>query len=554
MSAVVDRSFGPCDDGAKSRGAFFTPPAICDFIAGWAIRSSTDRVLEPSCGDAAFLTSVAQRLGPAGAGSASQLIGFDQVQGVELHEPSAMSAAAAIARLARPSTIMVGDFFDLSPDPTFNAVVGNPPFIRYQDFAGASRVKAQKRALTHGVRLTGLASSWAAFVVHAAQFLAPGGRLGLVLPAELLSVNYASTVRSFLLRRFASVRLIMFEERVFPGVSEEVVLLLAEGDGPTDQFTVRQIRDASELAQLDGVSTSWRPRATDDKWLPALLPADTTKVYGDLLSDAFVHLSIWGDPYLGAVTGNNRYFALTIDEVRTLGLMEKRDVIPVSPPGSKHLRGLELTDAAWHTLGAASERTWLFYPHEPLSDAARSYIAQGQVDGVPEAYKCKMRSPWWRVPIVPKPDLFLTYMNHDSPRLVSNRAALVHLNSIHGVCLKPGFKRLGMELLPIAMLNSMSMLGAELVGRSYGGGMLKIEPKEAGRMPVPSKALLEKAAPELRALIPQLGQALRGGDLSKAVSLVDRVLLVDGAQLKRPDVANLREGREAMFSRRAARA
>lgn len=54
--------------------------------------------------------------------------------------------------------------------------------------------------------------------VHSALFLKPGGRLGLVLPAELLSVNYAAQVREFLMRRFARVRLVLFTERVFPGV------------------------------------------------------------------------------------------------------------------------------------------------------------------------------------------------------------------------------------------------------------------------------------------------------------------------------------------------
>lgn len=74
-----------------------------------------------------------------------------------------------------------------------------------------------------------LASSWAAFTVHAALYLHPGGRMGLVLPAELLSVNYAAEVRRFLLESFERVELVLFTERVFPGVLEDVVLLLAEG-------------------------------------------------------------------------------------------------------------------------------------------------------------------------------------------------------------------------------------------------------------------------------------------------------------------------------------
>lgn len=50
----------------KGRGAFFTPPEVCDFIAAWAIRNPADRVLEPSCGEAAFMLAAAERLADLG--------------------------------------------------------------------------------------------------------------------------------------------------------------------------------------------------------------------------------------------------------------------------------------------------------------------------------------------------------------------------------------------------------------------------------------------------------------------------------------------------------
>ncbi len=69
--------------------------------------------------------------------------------------------------------------------------------------------------------------------------------MGLVLPAELLTVNYAAEVRRFLMERFARVDLVLFAERVFPEVQEEVVLLLAEGydEGPTDHCRVYQVQN-----------------------------------------------------------------------------------------------------------------------------------------------------------------------------------------------------------------------------------------------------------------------------------------------------------------------
>jgi hypothetical protein len=50
------------DEARKARGAFFTPDAVCDFAVNWAIQTSTDSVLEPSCGEAAFMLAASRRL------------------------------------------------------------------------------------------------------------------------------------------------------------------------------------------------------------------------------------------------------------------------------------------------------------------------------------------------------------------------------------------------------------------------------------------------------------------------------------------------------------
>ncbi|MGH9807535.1 MAG: Eco57I restriction-modification methylase domain-containing protein, partial [Terriglobia bacterium] len=231
--------------------------------------------------------------------------------------------------------------------PGFDAVIGNPPYIRYQQHSGTSRAKSLEAALAEGVRLNGLASSWAAFTVHSTRFLKPGGRLGLVLPAELLSVNYAAPVRRFLLQRFSRVRLVMFESLVFPGALEEVVLLLAEGSGGADCFEVYQARD---LAALPLARTAdWKEHRPEQgaKWTSALLTPALFDSYKNLSdSEDFETLSDWGETYLGAVTGNNDFFSLSKSEVSTLGLSED-ELVPISPPGSRHLRGHRFTSAAW---------------------------------------------------------------------------------------------------------------------------------------------------------------------------------------------------------------
>ncbi len=537
----------------KARGAFFTPEPLARYVTEWAVRDVGNKVLEPSCGEAAFLLSAVDRLAALRDSSAEPTT--PHLDGVELHEASAQAARDVLRQAGVDARVQVGDFFTIDPTGSYDVVIGNPPYVRYQDFSGEARARSREAALRAGVPMSGLASSWAAFTIHSALFLKKGGRLGLVLPAELLTVNYAAEVRRFLMQRFASVDLVLFEERVFPEAEVDAVLLLAEGydEGPTGHCRIYQARNAEALSEVVTRPRTWTPVSPEAKWTGSLLSTEALAVYGALArGEHFTPLETWGDTTLGMVTGNNRYFALAPARVRELGLTPS-DLIRLSPPGSRHLRGLSFTDSAWEEMGAAGSATYLFRPAGDPSKAGEDYIAAGEAIGVERAYKCRVRSPWWRVPLVKPADLFLTYMNADTPRLSANRAKAHHLNSVHGLYLKPGRRALGMDLLPLAALNSMTLLGAETVGRAYGGGMLKIEPREADLLPVPSPAVLEAARQDLSVLRPQMATHLRNGRLLDAARLVDEVLLIGHLGMKRADVRALREGHADLTARRVSR-
>jgi tRNA1(Val) A37 N6-methylase TrmN6 len=534
----------------KARGAFYTPSAIAEFLANWAIHSRTDRVLEPSCGDASFLMAAAKERGKLhDGGRAGKLVG------VELHSASAEAAAQKLQSADISAEIVAKDFFDCSPDDLFDVVLGNPPFIRYQTFTGEGRIKGLAAALRQGVRLNKMASAWAAFVVHACSFLKPDGRLGLVLPAELLSVNYAATVRAFLMSRFASLKIITFEQQVFPGVQEEVVLLLASGSGSSDRFDLLQARNLDDLeGSLDRRWSFFRPDRTEEKWTYAFIPDEALNIYRAYGSKKmFEPMGAWGKAYLGCVTGANDFFLLSEVEAQDRGLSQK-DLTPVLPPGSRHLKGLELSKAAWSQLGRDGEKIYLFLPTSSvLSAAAKGHLASGEVDAINQRYKCQVRKPWWRVPLVDRPDLIVSYMTQDGMRLITNRAGLHVTNSHYGFKFFRGRKKIGQDLLPLAALNSLTLLGSEMEGRSYGGGLLKIEPREVERLPLPSLSAVADAAKELQAVAPQVAALLRRDKLSVVCQPVDDILLRNSMGLSQAEIRDLRGARRGLLERRLAR-
>lgn len=547
------RSIHPNDTPAlrKERGAFFTPDEITQFLTNWAIRSADDLVMEPSAGDAAFLVAAVARLRELAPDGDVR----PTVDGVEIHAHSARVARERVREAGGKANIRHSDFFVIEPEPVYDAVVGNPPYIRYQDFSGESRARSREAALRGGVSLTGLASSWAAFTIHSALFLRQGGRLGLVLPAELLSVNYAAPVRRFLFDRFRNVQLVLFDRQVFPEAEADVVLLLAEGylEGPAHHATIRQAKNAADLASL-GAGLNWTPTDPAGKWTTSLVDPHAIEPLHKLLQRGlFTSLETWGDTTLGIVTGNNKYFTLSPQRVKELGL-PRNELLRLSPPGSSHLRGLSLSNAMLTKLGRAGEAIYLFYPSNPPSAEAVAYIEDGHRTGVDTAYKCRVRKTWYQVPLVPAADLLLTCMNADTPRLTSNDAGARHLNSVHGVYLNRKYRELGRELLPLASLNSVTLLHAELVGRAYGGGILKIEPKEADMWAMPSPEVVLACADALRKIKQHVADSLLDGRLFDAVARVDQVIFASCNGLPASQLERIRRARTELSNRRTLRA
>jgi adenine-specific DNA-methyltransferase len=90
---------------------------------------------------------------------------------------------------------------------------------------------------------------------------------------------------------------VLFTERVFPGVQEEVVLLLAEGYSrtPSGFCELHEVCNADDLARSSGVFRPWTPLPVEGRWSPSLLPAPALAAYLEVQeSGHFTLLETWG--------------------------------------------------------------------------------------------------------------------------------------------------------------------------------------------------------------------------------------------------------------------
>ncbi|MGI0086292.1 MAG: N-6 DNA methylase, partial [Nitrososphaerales archaeon] len=179
----------------KLRGGYYTPLDLATYISRWATEKRPQSVLEPSCGDGVFVEALA-RTNP-------------QVRltftGFELLEEEAAKARKHCRGVPTfESKIHNQDFLDfaiaqiLAGESNFDCVVGNPPFIRYQYLPEDSQRKAEAVFKLLHLPFTKHTNAWVPFVLASVAMLKPGGRLGMILPSEIIHVMHPQSLRTYL--------------------------------------------------------------------------------------------------------------------------------------------------------------------------------------------------------------------------------------------------------------------------------------------------------------------------------------------------------------------
>jgi adenine-specific DNA methylase len=504
----------------KLRGGYYTSPDIARFLCRWALAGGAKAVLEPSCGDGAFLSAIADS-------RTNERVG---VLAFELSEQEAGKARSRAAFDAAVDTsVRCEDFLgwtlaNLDRHPPFDAVVGNPPFIRYQYWPAPLQQKAEKLFTLLHLPFTKHTNAWVPFVLASIAMLRGGGRLAMVVPAEIIHIMHAQALRTFLGTTCKRLLLIDPEEIWFEQTLQGACLLLAEKKEHVAQttegvaivrvagrqFLTRPAEDLFEHAQfINGVTL-------EGKWTRALLHDPELRLLETLRSHADVR--VFEDVAavdVGIVTGANTYFLVDDETVRRYAL---QDFAYPMFGRSEHCPGIVYNRAQHRANARAGLPTnfiWLRGRrfHE-FPETVQEYIRLGESQGLPLRYKCRVRSPWYEVPSVYSTPLGMLKRCHDLPRLISNRIGAYTTDTAYRIkarSVSPG-------KLVYSFLNSLTALSAELEGRHYGGGVLELVPTEIERLLIPLPRLKSYA-------LSNLDRAVRAKEAGAMLATQDREVL-----------------------------
>jgi adenine-specific DNA-methyltransferase len=333
-----------------------------------------------------------------------------------------------------------------------------------------------------------LTNAWVSFVVGSSLLLKENGKIGFVIPAELLQVSYAQQLREFLAHFYNKINIISFEKLVFPDIQQEVVLLLCEKNGCDSHLIEHlELRDASDLEKLDVnilKSPSKKIDFKSNKWTYYFLEQEEIDFLEQIAKKRKVPAIVnYANVVVGITTGANNYFTVPLPIVEAYGLKEYAKPMVGR---SVQVNSVIFTEMDWklNRQTKAKAHLLVFPTKEKINgnERAHSYIRLGESMGVNKGYKTGIRDDWFVIPSIKLSDALFIRRNNLYPRLILNEAKAYTTDTMHRVFIK---KETDKNAFIASFYNSLSLAFSEIVGRSYGGGVLELMPSEAGKILLP---------------------------------------------------------------------
>lgn len=466
-------------------GQFSTPfPLACE-IVGRALKSLSPsypiNFFEPAAGTGVFFSALLRNAGKRRISSAV---------GCEI-DPKYGDIADSIWK-PFGFRLLSRDFIDFASDSRnfgqFTLLCTNPPYVRHHHLLPDQKIRLQSLAMQRlGMQPSGLSGLYVYFVLLADALLAEGAIASWLLPAEFLYVNYGRVMRDYLTSRVTLLSIhhfdpdkVQFDDALVSSCivtyrkelpSSEAMCEVSYGG---DYGTAREKKTVA-LSKLRGLTKWTMP------YFQQNAPLRNVIRLKDIVSVR-----------RGIATGANDFFLIDRNTVQKYQIpsnylkpilpsprLVRDSVIESNPDGTPRVEGFRyLLDCT-----ASPEEVRRLHP------GLWAYLEEGIVKGLRERYLCAQREVWYfqekRDPAL----LLASYMgrsngNRTGPiRFFLNFSSAIVTNVF--LNLYPTFELDSLlssdRERMIELVNALNTIPAESIlqaGRSYGGGLHKIEPKE----------------------------------------------------------------------------
>lgn len=455
------------------------------------------RFLEPAVGTGAFVSALFHTV---------HREGIESAVGIEVDHRFAAAARDLWGQLGLK--VIEANFIHqpFPVTPAANLLITNPPYVRHHHLDRETKLVLKQRTEDAvGQKISGLAGLYCHYLLMAHRWLADDGLSVWLIPSEFMDVNYGETVKRYLTERVSLLYIHRFDsdDIQFDGALVSSAVLIFRKRPPTadQQVTfslgpaLRQPRLLQRIVQRELVNIR--------KWTS--LPGDLHYAMRNV--DRLNKMTRIGDLFdirRGLATGANEFFILerqTAIEKRIPG----RFLRPILP-SPRYLKG--------NKIYADKDGYPLVEPSLVLLDCGldqketrqypllQVYLEWGQSQGFADRYITRSRTPWYRQEFRLPAPIVCSYMSRGKSGTSGIRffrnysqatAPNVYLMLYPTAALQNTLGKYPDLLDSLFQLISRASHEHLLYeGRTYGGGLNKIEPRELARVPLPDDSLIEQ--------------------------------------------------------------
>lgn len=457
----------------REDGATYTPRRIVEGMFGWATQQEEPaRVVDPGVGSARFLIKAAHHFKSA------------DLVGIEIDPLAALVARAniAVSGLQERATVLLEDYRTASfPKIDKKTLfIGNPPYVRHHQITPVWKQWLTETASRLGFKASQLSGLHTHFFLATIIHGQPGDFGTFITSAEWLDVNYGRLVREMFLGRLGGTGITVVEPtmRPFPDAATTAVITTFEIASQARSFYVKRVKNMKQLESKSRGQRIRRERFENEcRWTHFTRPRRN-------IPSGFVELGEICRVHRGAVTGANRVW---IAGPHSNGLPEN-----VLFPSITKAR--ELFEAGQSLDDLRSLRRVIDLPVDldVLSakdrKAVDQFLQHTKARGIHRGYIASNRKAWWSVGLRRPAPILATYMARRPPAFVRNLVDARHINIAHGLYPREELK----EKVLVSLVDYLSTATDKSAGRTYAGGLVKFEPREMERIPIPPLAVLEQ--------------------------------------------------------------
>jgi hypothetical protein len=484
---------GPARETLREKGQFWTPQWLAKIMAAWAVAERPATLFDPAVGPGTFF-------------AAARDVGFSgNFAGFEVDDTILADSYKLGLNPAELHDTIIGDFIGQRISRSFPAIISNPPYIRHHRLS--LEQKRELRQLSQhclGFSLDGRVGLHIYFLLKCLDHLASDGRLAFLLPADVCEGVSSTALWKRLGEKFRIDAVLTFDKGTapFPNVDTNAMVFLLSHRPPSRQVRwLRVIKPDSEaiMSALEETSSASNDSLTiQHRNLDELLatglsrPKRATGATGTPLS-AFAKV------VRGIATGANEFFFLTAAQIQKYGL--DRSYFKRAIGRTRDCTGNIVTREDLEKLDRAGRPTWLLNlgreSEQELPAPIRNYLKVGEQMGLPVRSLIETRKPWYRMEVRAVPSLLFAYLGRRDCRFILNRAGVLPLTGF--LCVFPWDEsKAYVEKLWRALNHEDTQANLVFVGKSYGGGALKVEPRQLDALEIPQHVLKEVGLPPIQ--------------------------------------------------------